>query len=89
MSWITEVLEQRFPNNAVAPSHFGVLLAAYEASGLAPQHMRQEVSSGERGLRAHIWEAMLYWYFSELGFEVQARQSSQGRSKRPRFRDYS
>jgi type I restriction enzyme S subunit len=33
--------------------------------------MRQEVIAGERGLRAHIWEAMLYRYFSELRFEFR------------------
>ena len=71
MSWISEVLERRFPNNTVALTHFGELLAAYEASGLAPPNFRQEVSSGERGLRAHIWESMLYRYFSELGFEFR------------------
>jgi type I restriction enzyme S subunit len=71
MSWISEALEQRFPNNTIAPAHFGDLLAAYEASGLAPPNMRQEVTAGERGLRAHIWEAMLYRYFSELGFEFR------------------
>ena len=71
MSWISEVLEKRFPNNAVAPAHFGELLVAYEASRLAPPNFRQEVSSGERGLRAHIWEAMLYRYFSDLGFEFR------------------
>jgi hypothetical protein len=59
MSWISDVLEKRFPNNTVAPSHFGELLGAYEASDLAPPNLKQEVSSGERGLRAHIWEAML------------------------------
>jgi type I restriction enzyme S subunit len=69
--WISEVLEKRFPNNTVAPAHFGGLLAAYEASGLAPPNMRQEVIAGERGLRAHIWEAMLYRYFSELRFEFR------------------
>lgn len=68
MSWISEALEKRFLDNTVAPAHFGELLTAYEASGLAPPNMRQEVTAGERGLRAHIWEAMLYRHFSELGF---------------------
>jgi hypothetical protein len=71
MAWISEVLEKRFRHNTIAPGHFGELLAAYEASGLSPPNMRQEVSSGERGLRAHIWEAMLHRYFSELGFEFK------------------
>jgi hypothetical protein len=71
MSWISQVLEERFPNNTVAPAHFSELLAAYEASGLAPPNFRQEVRGGERGLRAHIWEAMLYQYFSELGFKFR------------------
>jgi hypothetical protein len=71
MSWISDALEKRFPNNTVAPGHFGELLAVYEASGLAPPNMRQEVTAGERGLRAHIWEAMLYWHFSALGFDFR------------------
>ena len=34
MTWISEALERRFPNNTVAPEHFGELLAEYEASCL-------------------------------------------------------
>jgi hypothetical protein len=52
MTWTTEALDKRFPNNTVALTHFGALLAAYEASGLAPPNFRKEVSSGERVLRA-------------------------------------
>jgi hypothetical protein len=85
MAWISEVLEKRFPNNTVAPGHFGELLAAYEASGLAPPNLRQEVSSGERGLRAHIWEAMLYRYFSELGFEFRHDMVSKAGQQGPDF----
>jgi hypothetical protein len=85
MSWITEVLETRFPDNAVARGHFGELLAAYEASGIAPPNLRQEVSSGERGLRGHIWEAMLYRYFSELGFEFRRDKVLKAGQRGPDF----
>jgi hypothetical protein len=68
MTWISEALERRFPNNTVAPPHFEKLLSEYEGSDLAPPNMQQEVRAGERGLRAHIWEAMLFRYFKELGF---------------------
>jgi hypothetical protein len=85
MSRISDALEKRFPNNAVAPGHFGELLAAYEASGLAPPHMRQEVAAGERGLRAHIWEAMLYRYFSGLGFEFRRDKVRKAGRKGPDF----
>jgi hypothetical protein len=85
MTWISEVLEKRFPNNPVAPRHFGDLLAEYEASGLAPPNMRQEVEAGERGLRAHTWEAMLYRYFSVLGFEFRRDKVRKAGQQGPDF----
>ncbi|MGA3303553.1 MAG: hypothetical protein ABSC72_09735 [Methylovirgula sp.] len=85
MTWITEVLERRFPDNAVAPKHFGELLTAYETSGLAPPNLRQEVSSGERGLRAHIWEAMLYRHFFERGFEFRRNNVVRAGQRGPDF----
>jgi hypothetical protein len=61
MSQIRDFLLKRFPNNTVASDHFGELLSDYQRSGLAPPNMVREVISGdERGLWAHIWEAMLY-----------------------------
>ena len=85
LTWISEALERRFPNNTVAPAHFGELLGAYEASGLAPPNIRQEVTAGERGLRAHIWEAMLYRHFSELGFEFRRDKVQKAGQKGPDF----
>jgi type I restriction enzyme S subunit len=85
MPWISEVLEKRFPNNTIAPGHFGELLAAYEISGLAPPNFRQEVSSGERGFRAHLWEAILYRYFSELGFEFRRDKVGKAGQQGPDF----
>jgi hypothetical protein len=85
VSWIFKALEKRFPNNTVAPAHFSELLAAYEASGLAPPNLRQEVTPGERGFRAHIWEAMLYGYFSELGFEFRRDKVRKAGQEGPDF----
>jgi len=68
---VTDALQKRFPNNATAQAHWGELLTTYQASGLAPPNMPQEVAAGERGLRAHIWEAMLYRYLSERGFKFR------------------
>ena len=85
MTWISKALAERFPNNAVAPAHFGELLAEYESSGLAPPNMRQEVEAGERGLRAHIWEAMLYRYFRELGFEFRPNRVLKAGQQGPDF----
>jgi hypothetical protein len=85
MTWISEVLDIRFPNHSVAPKHFGGLLTDYEASGLAPPNMRQEIEAGERGLRAHIWEAMLYRYFSELGFEYRRDKMLKSGQEGPDF----
>ncbi len=85
MSWIPTALDKRFPNNTIAPAHFGKLLAAYEASGLAPPNMRQEVAAGERGLRAHIWEAMLYRHFLELRFEFRPDEVRKAGQRGPDF----
>jgi hypothetical protein len=85
MTWISEALERRFPNNTVAPEHFGELLAEYEASCLAPPNMRPEVEAGERGLRAHIWEAMLYRYFRGLGFEFRPNRVLKAGQQGPDF----
>src|SRR5205823_4104157 len=72
MSQIRDLLERRFPNNNVAPEHFGELLTDYQGCGLAPPHMIQELTTGgERALWAHIWEAMLYRHLSALGCEFR------------------
>src|SRR5207302_9927897 len=57
----------------------------YEASCLAPPNMRPEVEAGERGLRAHIWEAMLYRYFRGLGFEFRPNRVLKAGQQGPDF----
>jgi len=66
---IADFLERRFPQNQIAPSHFGQLLSTYQCSGLAPPNLVQEVIGGGDGkFWSHIWETMLYRHFSNLGF---------------------
>jgi hypothetical protein len=72
MASLADFLATRFPNNDVAPGHFGELLTDYASSGLAPPHLLQEVTSDDDGkLWAHVWEAMLYRHLSALGFEFR------------------
>ncbi len=68
MSKIGDLLEQRFPGPPLT-THYDDLLSEYQRSGLAPPNMVPQVSSGDDGsLWAHIWEAMLYRYLTNLGF---------------------
>lgn len=71
MSKITNFLAERFPNNPIAPNHFGELLTDYQCSGLPPPNMVQELTKGgDRALWAHIWEAMLFRHLSALGVDL-------------------
>lgn len=79
MSRITDFLEQRFPGNHTAPSHYGELLSAYECSRLAPPNLIEELTSGDDGkFWAHVWEAMLYRHLANLGFTFQSRVTKSG-----------
>ena len=66
---ITEALQRRFPNNNVAPSHFGELLTRYAESGLSPPHLVAEIETIDEGkLWSYIWEAMLYRHLCSMGY---------------------
>jgi hypothetical protein len=80
MPRIAEYLMRRFQDNKTARDHFGDLLSAYEASGLAPPNLAGEIASGEDGkLYAHLWEAMIYRHLSHCGFAfTQGRVTKSG-----------
>jgi hypothetical protein len=62
-------LLKRFPNNNVAPDHFGDLLDEYAKSGLSPPHLVAEIeTTDEQKLWSYIWEAMLYRFLSTSGY---------------------
>ncbi len=66
---ITEALQRRFPNNNVAPSHFGELLTRYAELGLSPPHLVAEIETIDEGkLWSYIWEAMLYRHLCSMGY---------------------
>jgi hypothetical protein len=44
---ITVVLEQRFPNNDIAPKHCGELPSQYVESGLSQPHLVSEIETKE------------------------------------------
>lgn len=67
---IAAVLDRRFPNNKVAPSHFGQLLIEYVEAGIGPPHLVDELETGDEGkLWSCIWEAMLYRHLRAQGYE--------------------
>ena len=86
MSLITEFLARRFPQNDDYAQHLGKLLSTYEDSGLAPPNLVSEVVSGCDGkLWAHVWEAMLYRYLLNLGFEPQTAGVTKSGQRGPDF----
>ncbi len=86
MSRITEFLSGRFPQNDDYADHLGELLSAYENSELAPPNLVSEVASGGDGkLWAHVWEAMLYRYLSNLGFDPQTAGVTKAGQRGPDF----
>jgi type I restriction enzyme S subunit len=67
---IAAVLERRFPNNKIAPHHFGQLLTEYVEANIGPPHLVDEVETGDEGkLWSCIWEAMLYRHLRAQGYE--------------------
>jgi hypothetical protein len=68
MSTVADFLVTRFPNPEFS-NHYIYLLGEYLQSGLAPPNLEAEIRTGDRGLYAHVWEAMLYRHFRLLGFE--------------------
>ena len=67
MPTIPEFLRARFPE-AEFSNHYVDLLGEYLDSGLAPPNVEAEIMTGDRGLYAHVWEAMLYRHLRLLGF---------------------
>jgi type I restriction enzyme S subunit len=66
---IDAALGRRFPNNNIAPEHFGGLLWEYAESGLAPPHFVREIETNDEGkLWSNIWEAMLYRHLRSFGY---------------------
>jgi hypothetical protein len=79
-SRIVAVLEHRFPNNKIAPTHFGQLLTEYAEADIGPPHLVDEVETGDEGkLWSCIWEAMLYRHLRAQGYEPKgvAKRSGQ------------
>jgi type I restriction enzyme S subunit len=70
MPTITDFLRDRFPDPEFS-QHYICLIGEYLASGLAPPNISTEITVGDRGLYAHIWEAMLYRHLRSLGFEFR------------------
>jgi hypothetical protein len=86
MSWIIQVLQTKFADNTVAQTHYGDLLSAYEASGLAPPNLEKEIrAGGNRGFWTHVWEAILFRYLSDLGFQFRYDKVSKAGQNGPDF----
>ncbi|MGD0110124.1 MAG: hypothetical protein ABSC06_39840 [Rhodopila sp.] len=76
---IWAVLQERFPNNNVAPSHYGELLAEYAASGISPPHLVAEIETGDEGkLWSCIWEAMLHRHLRSAGYKLRSSVKASG-----------
>lgn len=86
MSWLLDLLNCRFPENDVAPAHFGELLQQYIDSGIARADLRQELASGDEGkLWSYIWEAMLFRHLSSLKFQFNRAKARKSGQLRPDF----
>lgn len=46
---IEAALLRRFPDNEIAPKHFGELLTEYAESGLSTPHLIAEIETGREG----------------------------------------
>ena len=69
---IAVALQKLFPNNNVAPNHFGELLTQYAESGLSPPHLVAEIETGDEGkLWSYLWEAMLYRHLRSMGYALR------------------
>jgi hypothetical protein len=76
---IAESLCKRFPNNRVAPEHFGELLTQYAESGLSPPHLVADIESADEGkLWSYLWEAMLYRHIRSQGYSLRNRVNASG-----------
>jgi type I restriction enzyme S subunit len=78
---IADALQKRFPNNTIAPKHYGELLVAYQESGLAAPHILTEIETQDEGkFWSAVWEAMLFAHFQNLGFKLTNRSRSSGQN---------
>jgi hypothetical protein len=76
---IAAALHKQFPNNIVAPNHFGDLLTQYAESGLSPPHLVAEIETSDEGkLWSYIWEAMLYRHLSSMSYALQKSVTAAG-----------
>jgi len=83
---IDAVLARRFPNNGIAPPHYGELLSEYAKARIGPPHLLEELETGDEGkLWSCIWEAMLYRKLCALGFTPTGPTKRAGQN-RPDFR---
>lgn len=65
---ILAAMTKRFPNNNIAPEHYGSLLIEYLESGLSPPHIVAEIETGdEQKFWSAVWEAMLYRHLCQCG----------------------
>src|SRR5215813_5800122 len=84
MSEIVDWLQRRFQDPGFS-QHYGSLIGEYMASGLAPPNTCTEITSGDRGLYAHIWEAMLYRHLSSLGYRFRQGNLRKAGQRGPDF----
>ncbi len=76
---IAAALQKRFPNNNVAPNHFGELLTQYAESGMSPPHLVGEIETVEEGkLWSYIWEAILYRHLRSMGYALRNSVTAAG-----------
>ncbi len=83
---ILSKISPRVPISAELNDHLVELLSVYRDSGQAPPNLVREVTSGDDGkIWAHVWEAMLYRYLSNLGFEPQTAGVKKAGQRGPDF----
>lgn len=76
---IEAALQKRFPNNKVAPNHFGELLTQYAESGMSPPHLVAEIETADEGkLWSYVWEAMLYRHLRSMGYALRNSVTAAG-----------
>lgn len=79
-----DFLRARFPDPKFS-QHYIHLIEEYLGSGLAPPHVSTEITTGDRGLYAHIWEAMLYRHLRSLGYEFHRGNVRRAGQRGPDF----
>ena|ERR1700730_7878161 len=83
---LAAALHGRYPNNSVAPKHYGKLLLSYAESGFGPPHLVDEIETGDEGkFWSAVWEAMLYGQFVSEGCTLRRTSKPSGQNG-PDFR---